>query len=121
MLPDCLRFGFAVVSRALIVLTTCGNALDAEALARALVEERLAACVNVLPAVASIYRWDDRVHRDQESLLVIKTTSERFHAVEQTIQARSSYELPEVLAIAAERGSSAYLEWLRDAVATPKE
>ena len=115
------RSGFVVVSQALIVLTTCASAPDAEALATALVEERLAACVNVLPAVASIYRWDGRIHRDQESMLVIKTTTDRFEAVERAIQSRSSYELPEVLAIAAERGSAAYLKWLSDAIGTPKE
>jgi len=109
------------VSRTLIVLTTCGSASDAEALAQALVEQRLAACVNVLPGIASIYRWDNRVQRDRESLLVIKTTTERFEAVERTIQVRSTYDLPEVLAIAAERGSAAYLEWLGDAVQPPKE
>ncbi len=105
----------------MIVLTTCGSASDAEVLAEALVGDRLAACVNVLPGIASIYRWENRVQRDREHLLVIKTTTDRYAAIEQMIQARSTYSLPEVLAVAADQGSAAYLAWLSDAVEPPKE
>ena len=99
-------------SRALVVLTTCANAEEASALATALVEQRLAACVSSLADVTSTYRWQGRLQHDRESLLVIKTTEERFPAVERMIQARSSYELPEVLAVPVQVGSAAYLSWL---------
>ena len=86
----CRRFlGRIGVSRSLIVLTTCGSVRDAEALAEALVEQRLAACVNVLPGIASIYRWDNRVQRDRESFLVINAAAEKFDVVERTMQALS--------------------------------
>jgi periplasmic divalent cation tolerance protein len=103
-------------SQALLVLTTCGNAADAGTLATLLVERRLAACVNAVAQVTSIYRWEDRVQRDQETLLVIKTTADRFPAVEAAIRAHSSYELPEVLAIPVAAGSAPYLDWVRESV-----
>ncbi len=99
-----------------MVLTTCADAEEARALAAALVEQRLAACVSSLDGVMSTYRWQDRLERDQESLLVIKTTEARYEAVEQLIRERSSYELPEVLAVPVLEGSSAYLSWLGAAV-----
>ena len=107
--------------RPLLVLTTCASADAAERLASSLVEERLAACVNTLERVRSTYRWQGRVERDQESLLVIKTTEARLPEVEAAIRARSSYELPEVLAIPVHGGSAAYLGWLADSVAERKE
>ena len=106
-----------MTSRALVVLTTCGNAQEAERLATELVERKLAACVNTIERMASTYRWRGQIERSQESLLVIKTTAERYPAVEQAIRERSSYELPEVLALPVEQGSMGYLEWLAAAVA----
>lgn len=100
----------------LLVLTTCGSVEEAENLARGLVEEHLAACVNVVPRVLSTYRWQGRVEHGEESLLVIKTTAARYADVERAIGERSSYELPEVLAIRAETGSAAYLDWIIDSV-----
>ena len=99
-----------------MVLTTCATPEEAKSLAAALVEQRLAACVNALSSVASTYRWQGAVQQEQESLLVIKTTEERFAALEQVIRERSSYELPEVLAIPVQTGSARYLDWLRAAV-----
>ena len=107
--------------RPLLVLTTCASEDEAERLAASLVEERLAACVNTLGRVRSTYRWQGRVEREQESLLVIKTTEARLAEVEQAIRDRSSYEVPEVLAIAVHGGSAAYLGWLADSVAERKE
>jgi periplasmic divalent cation tolerance protein len=107
--------------RPLLVLTTCASEDEAERLAASLVEQRLAACVNTLGRVQSTYRWQGRVEREQESLLVIKTTEARLAEVEQIIRDRSSYELPEVLAIAVHGGSAAYLGWLADSVAERKE
>jgi periplasmic divalent cation tolerance protein len=107
--------------RPLLVLTTCASEDEAERLATSLVERRLAACVNTLGRVRSTYRWQGRVEREHESLLVIKTTEARLPEVEQTIRDRSSYEVPEVLAIAVHGGSAAYLGWLADSVTEGKE
>jgi periplasmic divalent cation tolerance protein len=105
-----------VSTRTLIVLTTCATAAEADALAAALVEQRLAACVNAIGNVASTYRWQGAVQQERENLLVIKTTEDRFAALELAIKERSSYELPEVIAIPVHAGSASYLEWVRSAV-----
>lgn len=107
--------------RPLLVLTTCASADEAERLAASLVEQRLAACVNTLGPVQSTYRWQGRVERERESLLVIKTTEARLAELEKALQQRSSYEVPEVLAIPVQGGSAAYLGWLADSVAERKE
>ena len=103
-------------SGTLLVLTTCASAADAKTLATALVEQRLAACVNVVADATSIYRWQGAVQQEQESLLVIKTSRERYAALEQAIKERSSYELPEVIALDVVAGSARYLDWLAAAV-----
>lgn len=105
-----------MTSRALLVLTTCANAEEAQRLAVELVERRLAACVNTVNQIASTYRWQGKVEQGQESLLVIKTTEERFAALEAIIRERSSYDLPEVLAIRVLGGSAQFLEWLEASV-----
>ena len=101
-------------SEALLVLTTCARE-EADELAAALVEEQLAACVNAL-GVVSTYRWESRVQRDEETLLVIKTTEARFDALQKTIRDRSSYELPELIAVPVCKGSRAYLDWVTASV-----
>ena len=98
--------------RALLVLTTCGDEAAADALATALVEERLAACVNRVAGVASTYRWRGKIERERECLLLIKTTSARLQAVERVIRSTTGYELPEMLAVPVEAGSADYLAWL---------
>ena len=100
----------------LIVLTTCGNPGEAERLATELVETRLAACVNALAHVGSTYRWNDAVERAEEVLLLIKTTRERYPELEARIRLRSSYELPEVLAVRIAGGSPDYLGWIRSSL-----
>ena len=105
----------------MVVLTTCGNDDDARALAQALVERRLAACVNAVSRVASTYRWKGEVQQDQETLLIIKTTAARLTAVEQTIRQLSKYELPELIALPVEAGGADYLAWLRESVAELKD
>src|SRR5215471_13544061 len=119
MLARCtaLPRGRSVSTRTLVVLTTCATAAEAEGLARVLVERRLAACVNALPEVVSTFRWQGEVQRERESLLVIKTTEARLAAIEAAIQERSSYELPEMIAIPVAGGSERYLDWVRSAVA----
>ncbi len=101
---------------ALLVLTTCANAREADELAAALVEERLAACVNRLDGVMSTYRWESQLNRDRETLLLIKTTEARFDDLQEAITRRSSYDVPELIAIPIIKGSPAYLGWLTDSV-----
>jgi periplasmic divalent cation tolerance protein len=105
----------------MIVLTTCGNDDDAGALARVLVEQRLAACVNAVSKIASTYRWQGEVQQDQETLLIIKTTAPRLAAVEQTIREKSKYELPEFIVLPLQGGSAAYLDWVWESVAELKD
>src|SRR5687768_3512025 len=94
-----------------LVLTTFG-AGQAIAVARVLVEERLAACVNVLPAMTSVYRWDGAVQQDAEEQVVIKTSTDRLADLEARLRQLHSYELPEFLVITADAGSEAYLKWV---------
>ena len=100
---------------AVVVLTTIGAATDAAALARTLVEERLAACVNVLPAMTSFYRWQGAIQEDREQQLIMKTTADRVAALEARVRALHAYELPEFLVLPAS-ASSAYLEWVTASV-----
>lgn len=104
------------VPKAVLVLTTIGADADGPALARTLIDEQLAACVNVLPVMTSVYRWQGQVEQDREQQLVIKTTQDRVHALEARVRELHSYELPEFLVIAAEGGSAAYLAWVDESV-----
>ena len=97
---------------AVIVLTTVGAAFDAAQLARTVVEERLAACVNVLPPMQSVYRWQGQVHVDDERQLVIKTSADCIEALERRVRTLHPYELPEWLVLGVAGGSEAYLDWL---------
>jgi periplasmic divalent cation tolerance protein len=101
-----------MMSNALIVLVTTSNTEEASRIADALVGGRLAACVNILGGVESVYRWEGKVARDSE------TTDERYAELEQQIKALHSYTTPEVVAIRIERGSEAYLKWLGESVAS---
>ena len=100
---------------AVVVLTTLGAVTDAVELARTLVEEGLAACVNVLPPMQSVYRWKGAVDVDTEQQLVIKTTSARVAALETRLRALHPYELPEFLVLTAD-GSTRYLQWITESV-----
>ena len=99
-----------------IVLSTAGSEDEARKIARHLVDERLAACVNIIPRMESIYRWQGKLESSGEWLLLIKTTVERFPAVRDAIRDLHSYELPECIAISIEDGSSGYLEWIAQSV-----
>lgn len=110
-----------MTDKALVVLTTCGNDEDANALARALVERRLAACVNAVSQVASTYRWKGEVQQDRETLLIIKTTAARLGSIEQAVREHSRYELPEIIALPVEGGSADYLAWVRESAAELKD
>jgi periplasmic divalent cation tolerance protein len=100
------------MSGRLLALSTVAGPEDAERIARAVVERGLAACVNVLPGVVSVYRWKGRVEREEERLLVIKTTSSRFEALRQAVVELHPYELPEVIALPIAGGHEPYLAWL---------
>jgi periplasmic divalent cation tolerance protein len=97
-----------------IVLTTAGSREEAERIAHALVEEHLAACVNLVPGLTSIYRWQGAVETGGELLLIVKTTADGVAAVEETILRLHSYEVPELLVITPEAGGKPYLDWLVD-------
>ena len=96
----------------IVVLTNCGSAEEAARIARALVEKKLAACVNVMPPGRSIYRWKGGIEDQQESLLVIKTSRALFNDLRVEIEKLHSYEVPEVIAVPIVDGSDGYLEWL---------
>jgi periplasmic divalent cation tolerance protein len=104
------------LSDRVVALSTVANAADAERIARALVERRLAACVNVLPGVVSFYRWKGEVCRDDELLLVIKTRAERLPALREELVALHPYELPELVALPVESGHAPYLAWVDESV-----
>jgi periplasmic divalent cation tolerance protein len=95
-----------------VVLTTVADDNQAEILARRLVEERLAACVNLQPAMLSFYRWQGQVERNAERSLVIKTTRDRVAALQTRLRELHTYELPEFLVVSVDHASPAYLEWV---------
>ena len=97
---------------ALLVLTNLPDRAAAEKLAEALVAQQVAACVNILAPCRSVYRWKGAVQHDEEHPVLIKTTQERYPALEAAIRAAHPYELPEIIAVPIERGLPAYLEWV---------
>jgi periplasmic divalent cation tolerance protein len=99
-----------------IVLTTAGSEEEARKIARALVERNLAACVNIVPQIVSIYRWQGTIEEAREWLLLVKTTDAAFEKVRQAIADLHSYELPECISFAIENGSSRYLHWLEKSI-----
>jgi periplasmic divalent cation tolerance protein len=104
-----------------VVFVTCGSAEEGRRIARALVEERLAACVNVSSPIRSLYRWEGRVCDDREVLLVIKSSRLLFDRLRRTVERLHSYQVPEVLCLPVIDGSPNYLNWLAGAVASPSE
>jgi len=97
-----------------IVLTTAGSPEEAEKIARALVERRLAACVNIVPQIQSVYRWKDKIEQETEWLLIIKTKGNVFESVADAIKELHSYELPECVMLEVDSGSERYLNWIRE-------
>ena len=115
--PDPSVAPSAPAPRVVIALTTLAADADAAAFARTLVDERLAACVNVLPVMTSIFRWKGAVEQDREQQILMKTTADRLPALAARLRQLHPYELPELLVLTAADGSAAaYLEWVRDAV-----
>lgn len=102
---------------ALLVLTSLPDREAAEALAGQLVERRVAACVNILSPCRSVYRWQGAVQREEEHPVLIKSTTERYAALEQAIRDGHPYELPEIVAVPIERGLPEYLRWIAEETA----
>jgi periplasmic divalent cation tolerance protein len=103
-----------------IVLTTASSGEEARKIARHLVEGRLAACVNIVPQVASIFRWRENVEESLEFLLIVKTTAAAFATVREAIAMLHSYEVPECVCLKIEEGSAEYLQWIGDSVSSCK-
>jgi periplasmic divalent cation tolerance protein len=99
-----------------LVLTTVASHEEAQKIARGLVERRLAACVNILPKVQSIYRWQEKIEETEEWLLIIKTKQHIFERLRDAIVELHTYDVPEIICFAIEDGSRAYLQWLGDSV-----
>jgi periplasmic divalent cation tolerance protein len=102
----------------LVIYCTCPDAKVAERLANALVDERLAACVNIVPGVVSIYCWQGNRQRDSEVLLIIKSRKQTYAALEARIRALHPYEVPEVIALPISQGATEYLAWIDSRVAS---
>jgi periplasmic divalent cation tolerance protein len=103
----------------LVVLVAAGGIDEALQIGGALVEERLAACVNIVPQVRSIYRWEGRVEQSDEVLLIIKTARHMLDRVIARVQALHSYQVPEIIALPLQGGAAAYLDWLAAEVGAP--
>ena len=102
-----------------LILCSCGDLEAARRIANALVEQHLAACVSVLPAVESVYRWQEKIESANEALLLIKTTSDRFRPIQEKILELHSYDTPEIIALPVVAGLEKYLRWLGEQVSSP--
>jgi periplasmic divalent cation tolerance protein len=96
----------------IVVFVTCGSEEEAVKISNALVEERLAACVNLISPVRSIYRWEEKIWDEKEWLLIIKTQRKRFQEIETRVKPLHSYSVPEIISLPIVEGSSSYLNWL---------
>jgi periplasmic divalent cation tolerance protein len=105
------------MEQARIVLTTVSSLEEAERIADSLVEQRLAACVNLLPGIKSVYRWQNAIEKAAEILLVIKTSAEKLPALETAVHELHPYDVPEFVTINIESGSAGYLRWLFESLA----
>jgi periplasmic divalent cation tolerance protein len=99
-----------------LVLTTCGSLDEARKIGRALIERRLAACVNIVPQIESVYRWQGKIETATEFLLLIKTTAGAFDELRNVLSELHSYKVPECIEISIEDGSEAYLAWVGESV-----
>jgi periplasmic divalent cation tolerance protein len=100
------------MSDAIVVFMTAGSADEARRIAQELVESRLAVCVQILPEIESVYRWNDEVQREKEVLLLAKTTADRFAALDKSVRAIHSYQTPQIVAVPVAAISEPYHRWL---------
>jgi periplasmic divalent cation tolerance protein len=98
----------------IVVFVTCGSEEEGLKIANALVEGRLAACVNLISPIRSIYRWEGKIWNEKEWLLIIKTQQDRFGELEKKVRSLHSYSVPEIIGLPITEGSSAYLNWIRE-------
>ena len=110
-----------MATEAIVVFMTAADAEEAGRLAETLVEKRLAACVQILPEMDSVYRWRGKLERQREVLLIAKTISSKFEELEREVRARHSFETPEIVAFPLSAGSLPYLEWLTASVSVQSE
>jgi periplasmic divalent cation tolerance protein len=103
----------------LLVLCTVPDRECAEQIAEALVAEQLAACVNIIPGMASVYRWKGNIEKDEELLLLIKTSQGTYESLEQRIRVLHTYELPEIIAVSIQSGQKDYTRWIENSLTTP--
>ena len=103
-----------MMSLFIVVLVTCGSEEEGLKIARALVEDGLAACVNLISPVRSIYRWEGKIFDENEWLLIIKTQRERFGELERKVKSLHSYSVPEIISLPILEGSSSYLDWVKE-------
>ena len=101
-------------SEFIVVLVTCGSEEEALKIANALVEEHLAACVNLVSPIRSIYRWEGKIWDEKEWLLIIKTQKKRFQELEKKVKSLHSYSIPEIIGLPIVEGSSSYLNWIKE-------
>ena len=104
------------MTKAVTIFTTCGSEETALTIAAAVVDQGLAACVNILPSIKSYYYYKGGTHLDEEVMLIIKTTRDNFDPIAQTITELHTYEVPEILMVPVEAASEGYLEWLQQSV-----
>jgi periplasmic divalent cation tolerance protein len=102
------------MSDPIVVLVTCGSEDEALKIANILVGDRLAACVNLVAPIRSVYRWEGKIWDEKEWLLIIKTQKHRFEALERKVKSLHSYSVPEIISLPITEGSSAYLNWIRE-------
>jgi periplasmic divalent cation tolerance protein len=102
------------MSDPIVVLVTCGSEDEALKIANALVEEHLAACVNLVAPIRSIYRWEGKIWDEKEWLLIIKTQKDRFEELEKKVKSLHSYSVPEIISLPIVEGSLAYLDWIKE-------
>ncbi len=102
------------MSDPIVVFVTCGSEEEGLKIANALVEGRLAACVNLISPIRSIYRWEGKIWDEKEWLLIIKTQKERFGELEKSVRSLHSYSVPEIISLPILEGSSSYLNWIRE-------
>jgi periplasmic divalent cation tolerance protein len=102
----------------LLVITTLPDADSAASVASSLVERRLAACVNILPAATSVYEWEGEIHQDPEHVLLIKTSEARYERLETALMELHPYELPEIIAAPITQGLPAYLHWIKESTSS---
>ncbi len=102
------------MSDPIVVLVTCGSEEEATKIANLLVEERLAACVNMISPVRSIYRWEGKIWDEREWILIIKTQKKRFEELEKKVKSLHSYSVPEIIGLPVVEGASSYLKWLEE-------